>query len=432
MPLWGMSPVTTYARLKVTTPHENWQSFSAKWRTLWRKRLFWSFMCMKNPDRYMATEIIETASEQDQAGKTRSMETNKSSFDRGTFGLLPEPKGRGRSFVVSTVLNATVAAIILLLSLAQVHEVQEHREVTQLIFPSTPPPQPKPLPVPQVKYIPPPPELKDNTPRIEMPKPEVQPPPKPMEIKEPQPALPKLEAAPPLRVQPPPQPKVGLFKSEAPTQVANNMSRPTLKAGGFGDPEGVHANPNANRPATIASVGSFSGAPGMGPAGAGAARKGSIHGVQFGSGVAHGVPGGRDRGAVASAGFGSGVVGGTGRPGSHGQVAKASFGNDEFGNSGAHPAQVSQPATTPIIVLDKPLPAYTAEARELKIQGDVTLKVCFTAAGRVQVLSVLSGLGHGLDEQARIAAEHIRFKPATRDGHPVDEVRIIRVTFQMA
>jgi TonB family protein len=68
----------------------------------------------------------------------------------------------------------------------------------------------------------------------------------------------------------------------------------------------------------------------------------------------------------------------------------------------------------------------------LKIEGDVVLKVRFTAAGQVQILGVISGLGHGLDQQAEIAAQHIRFKPATRDGHPVNEVSIIHVTFQMA
>lgn len=354
---------------------------------------------------------------------------NNDTFDRGTFGLLPEPKGRTGSFALSTMLNATVAGIVLLLTIAQVHQVQKREEVTQLVFPVA---QPKPYvpPVPKVHYLPPPP-VNEAAPKIEMPKP-LEPPPKPVEVKLPAPALPKLEAAPPRKVTPPPQPKVGLFKSETPTAVANNMSRPSLKAGGFGDPEGVKPNSSANRPATIAAVGSFSGAPGIGATDAGAARQGSIHGTDFGSGVEHGVPGGRDRGAVASAGFGSGVVGGTGAPGSHGTVARASFGNDEFGGGEVRPVRQDVPASTPIIVLDKPLPAYTAEARQLKIQGDVTLKVRFTAAGQVEVLGIVSGLGHGLDEQARIAAEHIRFKPATRDGHPVDEVSLIRVTFQMA
>lgn len=359
------------------------------------------------------------------------MATIDSPFDRGTFGLLPEPKGRGRSFVLSTVLNATTAGILLLLSLAQVHEVRQHQQVTELVFPS-PVPKPVPPPLPQVQLLPPPPVVRDAMPKIAMPKPVTPPPPRPVEIKMPEPALPKVEAAPPRRVAPPPQPKVGLFKSESPTPVANNMAHPSLRAGGFGDPQGARPNPNANRPATIAAVGSFSGAPGIGPVGAGRARAGSVHGTEFGSGPANGVPGGHDKGAVASAGFSSGVVGGTGRPGSHGTVARASFNNDEFGSGPARPAQPAQPVSTPIVVISKPLPAYTAEARELKIQGDVTLRVRFTAAGQVEVLGVVNGLGHGLDEQAVKAAQQIRFKPATRDGHAVDQVSLVRITFQMA
>jgi TonB family protein len=359
------------------------------------------------------------------------MATYDSPFDRGTFGLLPEPKGRGRSFALSTLLNVSLAAIVLLLSLAQVRVVREHQEITQLVFPA-PVPKPVPPPMPQVKYLPPPPVVRDIMPKIEMPKPVTPPPPRPVEIRMPEPVLPKLEAAPPRRVAPPPQPKVGLFKSESPTHVANNMARPTLRAGGFGDPQGLKANPNANRPATIAAVGSFSGAPGIGAVGAGRARAGAVHGTDFGSGVAHGVPGGRDRGSVASAGFATGVLGGTGRPGSHGTVARASFGNSEFGNAPAHRVQPAEPAATPIVVLSKPLPAYTAEARELKIQGDVTLRVRFMASGQVQVLGVVNGLGHGLDQQAVRAAEQIRFRPATRGGRPVDQVSEVRITFQMA
>lgn len=352
------------------------------------------------------------------------------SLKRGTFGLLPEPEGRIGSFGMSMVINVSVAALLLLLTVAQVHQVAEHRyQTTELIFPVE---QPKPYvpPVPRVKVIPPPPVVEDK-PRIEMPKPLPEPP-KVAEIRLPTPIMPKIEAAPPKRVTPPPQPKVGLFKAATPTTVANNMVAPTVKAGGFGDPEGVHPNPSANRMQTIAAVGSFSAAPGVGAVGAGAARAGSVRGVQFGSGVANGVPGGRDRGTIASAGFRTGVVGGTGQPGSHGTVAKGSFGDNMYGSAPAPAVRPQEPSTTPIVVLAKPLPVYTAEARQLKIQGDVTLQVRFLASGQVEVLRVLTGLGHGLDEQARIAAEHIRFKPATRDGRPVDEVSIIHVTFQMA
>ncbi len=93
---------------------------------------------------------------------------------------------------------------------------------------------------------------------------------------------------------------------------------------------------------------------------------------------------------------------------------------------------MQQPVTTPIVVLAKPQPQYTAEAREAHVEGDVTLEVRFTADGQVEVLRVVNGLGHGLDEQARLAATRIRFKPSTRDGKPVDQVSVIHITFQLA
>ena len=353
------------------------------------------------------------------------------SLKRGTFGLLPEPEGRMGSFGMSMVVNVTIAALLLLLTVAQVHQVQEHKyQTTQLIFPVE---QPKPYvpPVPKIKIVAPPPVVKIEQPKIEMPKP-VPPPPKVAEIKLPTPEMPKMEAAPPKKFTPPPQPKLGMFKSEAPTAVANNQSAPTPKTGGFGDPEGVKPNPSATRTPTIAAVGSFNAAPGV-ASGAGAARPGTVHGADFGSGVANGVPGGKDRNAtVASAGFNNGVLGGTGQPGSKGTVAKGSFGDNMYGSAPAPAARPQAPTETPIVVLAKPLPTYTSEARQLKIEGDVTLQVRFAATGQVEVLRVINGLGHGLDEQAKLAAQRIQFKPATKDGRAVDQVSIIHVTFQMA
>jgi hypothetical protein len=41
-------------------------------------------------------------------------------------------------------------------------------------------------------------------------------------------------------------------------------------------------------------------------------------------------------------------------------------------------------------------------------------------------------LGHGLDESAIKAANQMRFKPAERNGSPVDSTAIVHVVFQMA
>jgi TonB family protein len=352
--------------------------------------------------------------------------------NQATFGLLPEPTGRFGSFGVSMVANIAVGALLLLFAAARVHEVKVQKENTAvLVFPVEPPKPYIPPPVPKVRVIPPPPKV-ELPPKIQRPKPVVEPP-KPVEMKIPTPPTPKIAPAPPKAVAPPPQPKVGMFKSSQPTLVANNTAAPTLKTGGFGDPVGVTPNPNATKAPTIAAVGSFAGTPGIGQ-GAGAARQGSVKGVAFGSGVANGVPGGKDvHGTVASAGFSSGVVGGTGKPGGTGRVAQSGFSGTGFGQpTPTTPPKVQQAQSTPIVVVSKPKAPYTTEARQLKIEGDVALQVRFTAQGRVEVLQVLSGLGHGLDEQARIAAQGIQFKPATKDGHPVDQITVIRITFQLA
>jgi TonB family protein len=83
-------------------------------------------------------------------------------------------------------------------------------------------------------------------------------------------------------------------------------------------------------------------------------------------------------------------------------------------------------------ILSKPKPIYTDEARRLRIEGDVVLKVTFEASGKLVVLGVVQGLGHGLDQAAIDAAKKIEFNPARRDGQPVDHTANLRVVFRLA
>jgi TonB family protein len=83
-------------------------------------------------------------------------------------------------------------------------------------------------------------------------------------------------------------------------------------------------------------------------------------------------------------------------------------------------------------ILSKPKPVYTEEARRLRIEGDVVVRVTFGASGRLTVLGVVEGLGHGLDEAAIDAAKKIEFTPARRDGQPVDHTANLRVVFRLA
>ncbi len=61
------------------------------------------------------------------------------------------------------------------------------------------------------------------------------------------------------------------------------------------------------------------------------------------------------------------------------------------------------------------------------------LDVVFLANGTVQINRVVSGLGHGLDEARQSgAAQQIKFKPAKRQGEPVDFPARVRIEFRLA
>jgi TonB family protein len=134
-------------------------------------------------------------------------------------------------------------------------------------------------------------------------------------------------------------------------------------------------------------------------------------------------------GKVASAG----IPGGTGATAAYtgGKVASAGIPVMQAAVAPA-PAVVATPKTTNLEVISKPPVQYTSEARALRVQGDVVLRVTFTAAGQVLVQGVIHGLGHGLDEEAQRVAGQIRFHPATKNGQAVDLTTNITITFQLA
>lgn len=204
------------------------------------------------------------------------------------------------------------------------------------------------------------------------------------------------------------------------SSASQTINRPPeqVQTGGFGDPNGIPAKPTQGRSAiNIASAGGFDMPTGPG--------------YGNGTGGAKGV-----RGVVASTGFGNGVA--TGDPHAsapRGVVRQAGFGANDVP---APPTVQSRPAgqtaarMIPAEILSKPLPIYTEEARSSKIEGEVLLEVVFEATGKIHVLKVVRGLGHGLDDAAVRAAEQIRFKPALRDGQPSDSTAVLHIIFQLA
>lgn len=352
-------------------------------------------------------------------------------LNRANFGLLEEPKGRFGSFTVSAIANIIVAALMILFMMAQLHKAAVKRyQQTMLVLPSTPP-KVSPAPLPHLKIDPPPPEqlAKILPPKIETPPP---PSPVPMPIAK-APELPNLPPPPPKVVVAPPQPKVGLFASNTATPAANNKTAPSMaKPAGFGDPMGAAPNPNSTK-SVVAAVGSFAAAPGVGTPSPGAAHKGAVQGVNFGSGVANGVAGGTSKGTVVSAGFSNGVVGGQANGVAGGKIQSGGFGNGNIGQAAQQtPKAASVRPPSPPELTYSVKPQYTSEARQAHLEGKVVLHVKILSSGKVEVLGIVHGLGHGLDEQARRAAEQFRFKPALKEGAPVDFVTDIQITFQLA
>jgi TonB family protein len=278
-----------------------------------------------------------------------------------------------------------------------------------------------------VKPVPPPPpkvlaELREE-PKLPTPPPEV--------------VTPKMEAPPIVKPTPVPEPpKIKMAENTPPPSLpkpvvpkkiitqglfdSGSSAKPTIKApvrevqtGGFGDPNGVAGKSDKDRKLTVASAGAFDlpTGPGNGNGAAGA----------------HGKPG-----VIASSGFGDGMAGaGSGDRNPRSSVSTGGFGDATTAQMAAKRA-VHAADTTPVEIISKPRPVYTAEARQLHIEGEVLLDVNFAASGQIRVVRVVRGLGHGLDESAERAAQQIRFNPAKRDGQPQDSDAVVHIVFAIA
>jgi TonB family protein len=76
-------------------------------------------------------------------------------------------------------------------------------------------------------------------------------------------------------------------------------------------------------------------------------------------------------------------------------------------------------------------PAYTAEAREAKVEGVVLLELIIRKDGSVGSVKVLKGLGYGLDESAvETVKTQWRFQPALLKGQPVNVHANVEISFR--
>jgi TonB family protein len=335
------------------------------------------------------------------------------------FSQLPQWKAPWHEFVLSYGAQAVIIAILVWIPVLHPEVLESPKKDYHAI-------ELVPTPVPE-----------NHEPQRQLPKPvfeaKLDPPPSALRLPapQPQPKL-KVEDAPapevkiaekkltPVATPTPAIPKqivrINVFStgSSAPQTLVKAPER--VQTGGFGDPNGVPAKTTQTRAVNIAQAGGFD----M-PTGPGSGN---------GTGGASGA-----RGVVASTGFGSGVATGNSRSSAQAAVRQAGFGDADVA---APPTVQSRPVApapdrvVPAEIISKPVPNYTAEARAQRIEGEVLLEVVFEASGKLRVLRVVRGLGHGLDDAAVHAAEQIRFKPALKDGQPSDSTAVVHIIFQLA
>ncbi len=334
------------------------------------------------------------------------------------LGLLPERKVNKRAMMTSYALVSLLLLVVINIGLILPETLQlAQYRVTELI----PRPSLRPEPVP----VQPKPAIKAKLlPAVKLPVFE----------------QPKLVLPPAVHhevPQPVEAPKVVVNQFAAPQlKMAVNAARPQLvHTGDFG---GSSQKPTVNAAVDKVQTGGFgdpNGLPGTGKQGAKlyAASTGSFD-MPAGPGQGNGTGGAKGlKGTVASADFGTAVAS-SGKSSGKGTIATGGFATEQVAQSTG--PKIVQPdasaASTPVEITFKPNPAYTDEARSLKLEGEVLLEVSFSANGTLHVNRVVRGLGHGLDETATAAANKIRFKPALRGGQPIDSTAIVHVTFQLA
>ena len=199
--------------------------------------------------------------------------------------------------------------------------------------------------------------------------------------------------------------KVGNLGTGSAAPATVNKPIDQVQTGGFGDPKGLPGPSNPNRAANIGHFGSPALPPAPATVTAPAAPMASAARLpaQVSVTARRSLPLHRTRAVL------------------RGTVKAGGFANAAAATDAPKPKQAEAAAAVQeVVILEKPKPMYTDEARKLGIEGDVLVDVVFPASGPVQVIRVIKGLGHGLDEAAIRAAQQIRFKPALQDGKPVD------------
>ena len=319
------------------------------------------------------------------------------------FGVLDDGQRSKSAAFISIGINVSLVLALLILGLVAVKNPTVVKKLDEIYLP---PPAQKPPPPPPPKN----PPVMPPTPKVLPTPPKITPPPveKLPEIVKLTPTLPKpLPPAPEIKVLAPPAPKiVSLARPEMASIPNHDAKSSAVRLGNTTSPV------IATGPA-VSAVNLSAGAPGM--SGNGNGKAGATK-ISLGSGL----PGGTNMNPQGGS--------------SAGVVKPTNFGTGNVPPSGPPKVQALTSVTaSPPKVLYKPAPSYTAEAKSMHLEGNVTLKIRVLATGNVEVLSVVHGLGHGLDESAKQATLATRFKPAVdQTGKPVDWEGTVIVNFQLS
>jgi TonB family protein len=84
-----------------------------------------------------------------------------------------------------------------------------------------------------------------------------------------------------------------------------------------------------------------------------------------------------------------------------------------------------------VLILMRPEPTYTQQAKQHNITGTVVLKAVFSSDGSVTNIKVMSELPDGLTERAVEAAQKIKFMPAEKDGRFVSMYMQLEYNFNL-
>lgn len=84
-----------------------------------------------------------------------------------------------------------------------------------------------------------------------------------------------------------------------------------------------------------------------------------------------------------------------------------------------------------VYLISMPRAVYNDQAREKQVMGEVLLRITFLSSGQIGKISVVKGLPEGLTEQAKAAAQNIKFEPARRNCKDITKSKIVSYNFTL-